>query len=124
MEEYKIKIRDTPCPLNRLLAMHWGARKRIKGRFNRAVWAAVSQAKLPKDWQDPPKKVHIDMTVYWGASRGRLPDPDALIKHTWDCLKDNGVIYDDSQKWLSWSRPIIERDTDNPRTEIIVRVIK
>ena len=119
---YKLIIYDTPTPLNRLLTMHWAARQRVKGRFNRAVFAAVKKSGIPKDFQDIPKKIHCDAEIYVGSSRGRLPDPDAVMKHLWDSLKDNGVIYDDSQKWFSWSQPVIKRDTKNPRTVLDITV--
>jgi Holliday junction resolvase RusA-like endonuclease len=117
---YKLVIPDVPTPLNRLMSMHRGARKRLKGRFNRAVWAARCQAGIPRDYQDTPHKVHVDIEIYVSGGRGRLPDPDGQVKHLFDCLKDNGIIYDDSQKWLSWSPPVIKRDRNNPRTEVVV----
>ena len=122
--KYKIIIPDTPCPLNRLLSMCWGARKRVKGRFNRAVWAGVHQSDLPKGFQDVPKKVHVDTTFFWPGTRGRTPDGDNLLKHYFDSLKDNGVIHDDSQKYLSWSQPVIKRDPNNPRIEITLTVLE
>lgn len=120
----ELVIFDTPTPLNRLLSMHWAARKRVKGRFNRAVYAAVNNSTLPKEFQAVPKKIHCDTEIYIGSSRGRLLDPDAVMKHLWDSLKDNGVIYDDSQKWFSWSQPVIKRDPKNPRTVLNIKVIR
>ena len=119
--QYKITIPETPTSLNVLLRLHWAARKRIKAMFNRAVWAGVHQSNLPKNFQENPKKVHIDITIYVANSRGRVGDGDNFLKHCLDSLKDNGVICDDDQNWLSWSQPVINRDPGNPRTEVIVR---
>lgn len=123
MKTYKITIQDVPANLNKLMRMHWGAQDRIKGRFNRAVWAGMHQAKFPKSYQKPPKKVHIDIAIYVGNSRGRTGDPDGFLKHLLDSLKDNGIIHDDDQKWCEWERPVVKRDVKNPRTEIEIREV-
>jgi len=120
METYEITIWDTPTSLNKLLRMHWAARKRIKERFSLAVFAGVNRSNLPKDFQVSPKKVSLEMTVYFGG-RGRLPDGDNILKDCYDLLTKHGVIHDDSQEWLSWTQPTILRDRENPRTEITIR---
>lgn len=119
-DTFKLVIPDTPTSLNKLLSMHWAARKRIKDRFGVAVMIGVANSGIPADFQNPPKKIHID-TIIYVSGRGRLPDGDNLCKHLFDSLKDNCVIHDDSQEWLSWTQPIIQRDNINPRTEIFVR---
>ena len=120
MGEYKIVIPDTPVSINRLLKMHWAARGRIKNRFRAAVFLGVAQSDIPNDIQTPPRKVHIDVTIYLGG-RGKLPDPDNMTKHLFDLLQESGVIHDDHQNWLSWTPPKIERDKVCPRTEVFVR---
>lgn len=117
MLKYKITIADTPTSLNKLLRMHWAARKRIKERFGGAVFIGIMQSQIPNNFQAIPKKIKLKIKIYVGG-RGRLPDGDNLLKHLFDLLVENGVLYDDSQEWLQWTQPEILRDTINPRTVV------
>lgn len=107
-----IEIPDIPTSLNKLLRMHWAARRRIQNRFNLAVM--VGTRGVPYDFQGltSPRKVSLKITFHV-AGRGRLPDPDNLIKLLFDSLKNNGVIYDDSDKWLNWGKPKVIRGKEN-----------
>ena len=60
-EKAILMIPDIPVSLNKLLRLHWAARKRIKERWDNAVIVALAQAKFPCDFQNPPKKVKIEV---------------------------------------------------------------
>jgi len=110
-----LQILDIPVSLNKLLRMHWAARKRIKNRWGNAVTVALVRAKFPRDFQRPPKKIKLDITIHH-HTRGRLLDVDNTLKFLLDSLKGT-VLYDDSPKWMELGSIKIVKSIEN-MTEI------
>ena len=117
---YKITIQDTPTSHQTFGKLSAGAVKRLRGRFNRAARRGVFESLLPLGFQGIPKKIQIDVVVYLRSTRNRI---GVNMSQVIRALVDNGVIHDDSQRWFSWSQPVIKRDPNNPRVEITLTVL-
>jgi hypothetical protein len=101
-----------PVTLNRLLRMHWGAKKRDLESWG--MWVLGVAGKGPQ----PRGRVQLKITVY----RAKLQDPDnskGSVKPLVDALKAGGWMRDDSREWLDLEvEERVEREKKLRRTEI------
>lgn len=113
MTAYKQFIPDwVPTSTNQLLG-HWGAAARKKKLDREMIWAHC--AHIPK----AEKKRTLRVRLYING-KGRSPDPDNIQKSLHDALKKNGLIVDDSDKWLLAMQPEIIRPALSKGTEIFL----
>jgi hypothetical protein len=118
MRELHISIPMPTPSLNETLRRHWAARR---GDRVQLAWM-VREALRSVRWNHPlPSGVPVDITITrYGWAR---LDPDNLAggaKDLIDCLRAEGLLVDDSPKWLTLTcaQHIDRRDQ---RTEITLR---
>lgn len=102
--------------LNKLERMHWAVKKKLRKRFADEVHAAWWESGDPV--KVGPQKLRLSTTIYWKSRR--LDEDNAMgsLKILIDAMRDVGLIYRDSPKWLEVVKPIQRLDHDNPRVEI------
>jgi hypothetical protein len=105
---------------NEVITMnHWKA-KQTKQRITWALIAALQET----GWRKPRGEFGIKMAIT--SFRGRLLDEDNLAggcKLLIDAMKDTGLIFRDSPKWLH-TEFFQHIDRLNPRTEIEISQVK
>lgn len=113
----RFAIGTLPPSLNQLERMHWAVKKRLRTRFAKEI--------LYELWDDGPYpepsvpgKLCMSTTIYWKTRR--LDEDNAMgsLKIIIDAMRDIGLIYRDSPKWLKIEKPIQMIDRVNPRVEI------
>lgn len=97
---------------------HWiYANKKAKEATD-MIGGYANLARVPRIERDEPEgyrpKRRIGLVVNLGGRRGRLPDPDNLLKPLLDSLRKLDLIYDDSAKWCEAKMPVITNDKTRP----------
>lgn len=95
-----------PTPVNNWDGCHWAVRARAKANDRQIVGMYCRAAGVPRAARK--RRVRIEAR-YPVNKRGRMPDPDNLLKSSLDALKHAGAIVDDSQNWCEWERPVVSR---------------
>lgn len=101
---------------NRLLRMHWAARKAKQQEY--LAYLTVAGAYDRRFFAGEKEKRTVEIYSY----RKRRIDPDNLIggmKPLIDCLRKMKLIWDDSPKYLDLT-VVQETDGKDPRTEIVI----
>lgn len=121
MKKFPLRIVRIILPVvtlseNRLLRMHWTARKAEQHKYLKWLIAAGAQDKM--FYVGEKEKRAVEIYSY----RKRRIDPDNLtggMKPLIDCLRKINLIWDDSPKYLDLT-VIQETDGKDPRTEIVI----
>jgi Holliday junction resolvase RusA-like endonuclease len=101
--------------VNKLLRMHYFARKREQDKYKK--WLAAAGA-VDRRFNAEKEKRHVEIHSF----RKRRIDLDNLIggmKLLIDALCDVGLLWDDSPRYLDLT-VIQETDGKNPRTEVSI----
>lgn len=93
-----------PCPLNKLLASHWGKAARLKDRDKSIIANAVRAYSIPP----ADTKRRVELTVIYPKGQ-RMHDKDAFDKSLHDALVVSGAIKNDSPAWLEAAEPVYAR---------------
>jgi Holliday junction resolvase RusA-like endonuclease len=107
--------------VNKLLRMHYFARKREQDKYKKWLAAAFGEYTLgavDRRFNAEKEKRHLEIRSF----RKRRIDPDNLIggmKLLIDALCDVGLLWDDSPRYLDLT-VIQETDGKNPRTEVSI----
>ncbi len=96
----------TPPSLNTILGKHWSIRTRIKRACEDMV--AIYVRDVPKVTEAYQPRRRLLVTVRW-VRKGKLPDPDNLLKVLLDSVKKCGRIVDDSVEFLECPMPVVVR---------------
>ena len=113
---YLLTIPLLPPSLNAWTSCHWAKRKRIKDEWTHAIWALTNEQRIP-----PMERVHLEAVLFFATNRRRDVDNYVVVyKIAQDSLVRIGMIPDDSQDHVSITPPILEVDSDNPRTELTI----
>ena len=118
----KITIPVVTPSLNELLNMNRHARTRLKKSYMAHIEGAVYDMKMTVNKLKRPKRRRLRIWSF----RKRLLDPDNFIggtKPLTDALKELGLIWDDSTKYISLGAEQFI-DGYDPRTEIFIEEIK
>jgi crossover junction endodeoxyribonuclease RusA len=107
----KLVLDVFPPSLNKLLRMHWAARRRTQSDYNALVVAYRIQQRVP----EATGRQRVSITFYWPNRRRK--DPDNYAKVLCDALTHAGLILDDSPAWAEITTRF-EVDRANPRIEI------
>lgn len=94
-----------PTTTNELLSAHWSKAAKMKKADANTMWKSVLENRIPTAL----KKRRIVINIKMKPGRGRLIDPDNILKSALDSLKRSRMIIDDSQTWCECAMPIIER---------------
>jgi Holliday junction resolvase RusA-like endonuclease len=117
----KFTIYGPTYSTNKLVKMHWAAKKRLRSNAAWSIVAAAANAgsELPPAEQGPPE---IRMRVHLTICRRRRFDPDNVhggIKILLDAMRDLALIKNDSPKWLDLKvDQKLEPDKALERTEV------
>jgi len=107
---------------NKVMRMHWAERKRLRIRLAAEIGCAyMDQSDKPIHRRQIKRSVIVKL-----YRRGRRFDKDnayGAAKILIDSLRDLGLIYNDSEKWLDLS-VCQELDHENPRTVIEIKDFK
>ena len=115
----RFTICTLPPSLNQLERMHWAVKKKIRARLADEI--CLESGCLPEPGSKPiPRKFRLATTIYWKTRR--LDEDNAMgsLKILIDAMRDVGLIYRDSPKWLKVDKPIQKLDHKNPRVEITI----
>lgn len=83
-----------PTKSNQLVGVHYHKAAKLKKSDSKMIWAYSARiTDKPKIKQRLTLEIHI-------SGRGRTPDPDAYFKSLNDALVKNGLLVDDSDKWV------------------------
>lgn len=91
----KLTIPDVPPSLNKVLRMHWAAKRKLKKHWTEIFYAELFSK--PADFSR--KKRTVKITLH----HSRFYDKDnayGAVKPLVDVLTDHSVIVDDSAEWL------------------------
>ena len=111
-----LTIQTLPPSLNRLERMHWAVKKKLRKTFAQELHHAWWESGDPV--KDGPRKMRLTTTIYWKTRR--LDEDNAMgsLKIIIDAMRDVGLVYRDSPKWLEVKKPIQKLDHKSPRVEI------
>lgn len=125
-----LTIYTLPPSLNQLERMHWAKKGRLRALFARELFYADPRPKkiiyrgahlrgMPPEMYRP-RKLRLSTTIYWKTRR--LDEDNAMgsLKIIIDAMRDVGLIFRDSPKWLRVEKPVQKLDHDHPRVEIEV----
>lgn len=109
----------TPPLVNAWSGRHWSARHKLTKATAEllAVYAAIAGVPKVRPGEYAPVR-RVEVTAF-GWPRGKVPDPDNLLKCLFDGMKRAGLLVDDSSEWLRWSTPVIVRSKTR---QTIIRV--
>ena len=117
----KFTLYGPPLSMNKLERLggrnpraRWAAKKRLRARLGREIRAAIGVPAFPVLEEKMRLRVHA-------YHETRRLDPDNVIgglKVAIDAMRDVGLIWRDSEKWLVIDEPKQSIDRDNPRTVI------
>ena len=108
----------TPTSINTLLGSHWAKARKLKQADQQVIAVHAYNAKITK--ATGKRKVNIEVTK---SGRGRLPDADNLLKSCMDALKNCGYLIDDSNQWVEWEQPIIQRGNENKTVITLIDIL-
>lgn len=117
----KFTIDGCPPSANELLRMHWAVKKRMRQRLAWQIAAAIGIGKWPVEKARKRLMIEIWRAPKPGKKLTRRLDPDNLVggcKILIDALRDMGLLYQDSPRWLELDEPIQHLTKENPRTTI------
>lgn len=118
MTTWTIELPDfLPLSMNKRERTHWATRKRELENLTADIGWIAKKQKIPK--ADARRYVHI---VIHKSSRSRVTDDpgnrDSRSKACLDALVANGLLVDDSDRWLSWGG-VIEGEKRAQKSTII-----
>lgn len=108
--------------LNELLRTHRNERRKLKNMLKARILAAIYDMQMEVRKMRKPSKRIVAITSY----RKRRMDPDNFtggLKQLIDSIKELGLIWDDSPKWLDL-RTEQRLDFHEQRTEIYIEVVE
>ncbi|MCJ7828405.1 MAG: hypothetical protein MUP81_01530 [Dehalococcoidia bacterium] len=90
-------------------------KKKLRNQFVKEILCAWYEAESPVRMA---AKMRLSTTIYWKTRR--LDEDNAMgsLKIIIDAMRDVGLIYRDSPKWLEVNKPIQMIDRKDPRVEI------
>ena len=119
----RLTIHTLPPSVNQLERMHWAVKKRLRMHYAKEIrYALYSQnyqlSSAFRIGHLPPRKIRLSVDIYWRTRR--LDEDNAMgsLKIIIDAMRDIGLIYRDSPKWLTVEKPIQGIDRKYPRVEI------
>jgi Holliday junction resolvase RusA-like endonuclease len=109
-----LTIRTLPPSPNQ--RMYWAVKKKLRETFAKEIYYAWYESGSPA-W-DGPRKMILTTTIYWKTRR--LDEDNAMgsLKIMIDAMRDIGLIYRDSPKWLEVKKPVQMIDHEDPRVVI------
>ncbi len=123
----KVTLYGPPWSMNKLERLggrnhqaRWKAKKRLRARLATEIMASIGVSMFPVAEEKMRLKVHV-------YHKTRRLDPDNVVgglKVTIDAMRDVGLIWRDSPKWLVIDEPKQDIDHDNPRTVLEVERFK
>lgn len=122
MTGWTMELRDWKPPnLNKSRGRHWHKSHKATKTAGEVYAAEAFKAGVPlvTDTYRPVRSVQI---VY--HAKGKLPDPDNLLKNTLDALKRARLVVDDSAKWCHWTAPVVGRITGPGVTSLLTLAIE
>jgi Holliday junction resolvase RusA-like endonuclease len=90
----KLEIPHVPPSLNKVLRMHWSAKRDLRDN-----WTLLVRSQLDGAYLKPMVKMRVTITLW----HSRIYDKDnafGACKVVVDALKHNKLIFDDSQEYL------------------------
>lgn len=103
MRRWTLELPDAPyiTPNQR---GHWTARARLNRGWRHAAHMLARSEGIP-----PLPRIHVALTMQPKDRRRRDPDNlvPGVLKPCIDGLVDAGIVPDDGQRWVDWSRPRI-----------------
>jgi len=104
---------------NSLLRMHWAERKRLKAVFMREIWIwvqLVENERIPILREKKKKSVRI--ILYRKHRRFDKDNAYGGCKMVVDAIRELGLIYNDSPKWLDLT--VSQELSKTPETHIMI----
>jgi hypothetical protein len=102
-QHLRVTIDGVTPSLNKLLGMHWQARRKLRPQYAWAIKVAMIEAGWSAElemWPELPPKMRVQITSH----RKALLDKDNLVggaKPLLDALKDVHAIRNDSPDWVT-----------------------
>lgn len=117
---WTLSIPMVPPSGNVLLRQFWTDRQKLIDCWHETVWALCNEARVP-----PADHMLVESTIHFRDNRRRDPQNyvPSIDKLVFDGLSRCGIIPDDSPAHLTWSVPILEVDSKNPRTEVFLTIL-
>jgi Holliday junction resolvase RusA-like endonuclease len=105
---------------NKLLRMHWAKRRQIKAVILTELWVQKLGQGIFNTGERKKIKKSVLITIYHRTRRFDKDNAYAAVKPVVDCLRQLGLIYNDSPRWLDLG-VCQELDHKNPRTEVEIK---
>lgn len=117
-KEIRFTIPRVPLSRNKLDQLHWAERHRISQLWKTEVYFAAEWSGVA-----PKVKRHVSIRVVWAKRRLDQDNLSGALKCVIDALKTNGLIFNDSPKWLTaeYTQDLVSKAGGKPRTEIAVK---
>jgi len=113
----KITIPVIVPSVNETNKLHWGARDRLKKSYVAHISGAIHDMDMKINKLKRPKKRRLMIYSY----RKKIMDPDNIIsshKEMIDAIKDLGLIWDDSEKYIDLR--VFQLEHPEQKTEIFI----
>jgi hypothetical protein len=114
---YMISLTIRTLPPSPNQRMHWAAKKKLRETFAKEIYCGCFEELESPLW-GCPRKMILSTRIYWKTRRLDEDNAFGSLKILIDAMRDIGLIYRDSPKWLEVKKPIQMIDRENPRVEI------